>query len=81
MTYYVIFNKSELGLVDFNQTMQSNSNHLRYDINNEMTFVKWEGATPAFVELLSTKTGIYDHDAMMLQLQGAIWQTGVVPPQ
>lgn len=81
MRQYVIFNSNEINQVDFNQTIESNKDTLRYDINNEMTFVKWEGTEPAFVANLTTKIGIFNQTAMEQQLAGAIWQTGVVPSQ
>jgi hypothetical protein len=80
MRHYVIFNKSELGLVDFNQTVESNLSTLRYSRDGELTFVKWEGSEPSFVSTLTTKVGVYNQTEMLDILTGPNWRGDIVTP-
>lgn len=70
---YMIFNVSEIDVVDFSQVLQSSAETLRYSVDGTKTFVKWEGATPSSVEALTTKEGPYNHSEMLSLMQGVEW--------
>jgi hypothetical protein len=56
---YVIFNVSELPLVDFSKVLEESSARMIRSLDLTKTIVKWEGETPDFVNNLTTKEGIY----------------------
>jgi len=66
---YVIINTSEVGTVDFSQVMETSANSLRYSLDDSQTFVKFDGATPSF---LDGKTQ-YDHSQIRTILAGTDW--------
>jgi hypothetical protein len=70
--HYAIFSSSEIPLIDFTQVMQTSAETLRFSINGEKTFVKWDGATPETVSKLTTHI-LYNHDEMMSVLSTAEW--------
>lgn len=63
---YVIFNVSELPLVDFNEVLETSQDTVRKSIDETKTFVKWNGETiPPSVDALTTKEGPYTHSEML----------------
>lgn len=70
---YMIFNVSEIDVIDFSQVLQSSTETLRYSVDGTKTFVKWEGATPSSVEALTTKEGPYTHNEMLVLMQSVEW--------
>lgn len=59
--------------VDFTQVMETSSNTLRYSLDGSNTFVKYEGAQPAFLE---GKTE-YTHTEILSILSGPEWTSNV----
>lgn len=49
---YVIIDTDEVSSVDFSQVLETNADTLRYNVDpaGTKTFVKFEGATPDFLE-------------------------------
>ncbi len=72
MRKYVIINADEVGSVDFSQVLETSSDTLRYSLDESKTFVKFNGATPSFLE---GKTQ-YPHSEIVatLQDQSQGWQ-------
>ncbi len=72
MRKYVIINADEVGSVDFSQVLETSSDTLRYSLDESKTFVKFNGATPSFLE---GKTQ-YTHSEIVatLQDQSQGWQ-------
>ena len=66
---YVIINASEVGSVDFSQVNETSENTLRYSLDGSQTFVKFDGATPSFLE---GKTS-YTHSEILTILNGEDW--------
>ena len=66
---YVIINASEVGSVDFSQVNETSANTLRYSLDGTQTFVKFDGATPSF---LDGKTS-YTHSEILTILGGTDW--------
>ena len=70
---FMIFNVSELNLIDFTQVLETSIDTVRRSIDGTLTFVKWEGITPECVEGLSTKEGPYNYDEILTILNGPEW--------
>jgi len=66
---YIIITKDEVASVDFNQVLETSANTLRYNNDGTKTFVKFEGATPGF---LDGKTQ-YTHDEILTELGKSEW--------
>tara|TARA_Y100000310_G_scaffold173587_1_gene173722 strand:- start:1832 stop:2074 length:243 start_codon:yes stop_codon:yes gene_type:complete len=66
---YIIINASEVGSVDFSQVHETSENTLRYSLDGSQTFVKFDGATPSFLE---GKTS-YTHSEILTILNGEDW--------
>ena len=70
---YVIFNVSELPLVDFSKVLEESSARMIRSLDLTKTIVKWEGETPDFVNNLTTKEGIYILEEIWQILKGPEW--------
>ena len=71
---YVIFNRTELHLIDFTQVLETSSETLRSSIDNEKTFVKYEGEMPQSLQALTTASQPYTHDEILGILNTSEWQ-------
>ena len=71
--HYVIFNTSELPLIDFNEVMETSAETVRLSTDESKTFVKYEGEMPPSVQSLTTKTGPYTHDEILEILGTEEW--------
>jgi hypothetical protein len=70
---FMIFNVSELPLIDFTQVCETSENTVRRSVDATLTFVKWDGAIPSSVEALTTKQGPYTYDEILTILSGPEW--------
>ena len=70
---FMIFNVSELPLIDFNQVHETSQDTVRRSVDATLTFVKWDGAIPSSVEALTTKQGPYTYDEILTILSGPEW--------
>ena len=71
---YIIFNMSEIDSVDFNQVMEDSQETIRKSIDEQKTFVKWEGAKiPSSLSGLQTKEGPYSHSEMLKIMSTKEW--------
>ena len=66
---YVILNASDVPSIDFDQVLETSADTLRFSLDGSQTFVKFEGATPSF---LDGKTQ-YDHSEILTILAGPEW--------
>ena len=71
---WVIFDTSETGSIDFSQVMELDENHLRLNISESRTFVKYEGSQPSSVTSLTSKSEEYTHSEILSILTGSEWQ-------
>lgn len=71
--HYVIFDASELQLIDFNEVMETSIETVRLSTDGLKTFVKYEGDMPPSVQSLTTKTGPYTHDEILEILGTEEW--------
>tara|TARA_R110002020_G_scaffold20260_2_gene69280 strand:+ start:2065 stop:2292 length:228 start_codon:yes stop_codon:yes gene_type:complete len=47
---YVIIDADEVSSVDFSQVFETSAQTLRFSLDGEQTFVKFEGSTPDFLD-------------------------------
>ena len=70
----MIFNISELPLIDFTQVLETSIDTVRKSVDETKTFVKWDGdVTPSSVDSLTTKEGPYTYEEILNILQGPEW--------
>ena len=77
---FMIFNVSELPLIDFTQVHETSQDTVRRSVDATLTFVKWDGATPSSVEALTTKQGPYTYDEILTILSGPEWTSNEMIP-
>jgi len=70
---FMIFNVSELPQIDFTQVCETSIDTVRKSIDGTKTFVKWDGAIPSSVEVLTTKEGPYTYEEILTILAGPEW--------
>jgi len=71
---FMIFNISELNLIDFSEVLETSIDTIRKSIDGTKTFVKWNGDTiPPSVSILTTKEGPYTYDEIISILDTPEW--------
>ena len=75
MNTYIIINMTEIGLVDFNEILETSEATLRLSVNGLQTVIKWEGNEPSFVATLSSYDGPYTHSEILAIMATAAWET------
>lgn len=71
---FMIFNVSELPLIDFSQVLETSIDTVRKSVDETKTFVKWDGNTiPSSVDSLTTKEGPYTYEEILVILSGPEW--------
>ena len=71
---FMIFNVSELELIDFSQVLETSIDTVRKSMDGTKTFVKWDGNNiPSSVESLTTKQGPYTYTEIIDILNGPEW--------
>jgi hypothetical protein len=66
---YILFNTSDLSIIDFNQVAQTSVETLRYSVDGTKTIIKFKGATPSF--LIGEPQ--YDREEILNILRGEEW--------
>ena len=56
---------TEIGLVDFNEVLETSEQTLRLSVNDLQTVLKWNGNEPSFVSTLSSYDGPYTHSEIL----------------
>jgi hypothetical protein len=78
--YYVIFNVSELGKIDFTQVFETSIDTVRKSVDETLTFVKYAtDEMPSSVASLDTKQGPYSHEEILEIMLTPEW-TSPEPP-
>jgi hypothetical protein len=71
---FLIFNVSELHIVDFSQVLETSSNTVRKSTDGQKTFIKWNSQVePSFVNSLTTKEGPYNYEEFLNILSTSEW--------
>jgi len=74
MRKFMIFNVSELELIDFTQVCETSIDTVRKSVDETKTFVKWDSIEiPSSVENLTTKDGPYTYEEILTILAGPEW--------
>jgi hypothetical protein len=72
---YVIFNVSELNLIDFTQVLETSVDTVRRSVDGTLTFVKWEGNIPSCVQSLTTKSNYFTYTEILEIMSTEEWKT------
>ena len=70
---YLIIPVSELTKVNFDEVLETSAETVRKSIDQTKTFVKWDGAEPAFVATISGAEGPYTYEEILDILTGVEW--------
>ena len=70
---FMIFNVSELQDINFTEVLETSIDTVRKSVDEQKTFVKWDGAMPECVTNLVTKEGPYTYDEIILILDTPEW--------
>ena len=70
---FMIFNVSELGMIDFTQVLETSEETVRKSVDGTKTFVKWDGSMPQCVIDLTTSEGPYTYDEILQILSTPEW--------
>jgi len=76
---FMIFNVSELNLVDFTKVEETSIDTVRKSVDQNKTFCKWDGTTPEFFNEMTTKEGPYTYPEILNILATPEW-TDPNPP-
>ena len=70
---FVIFNVTELPLIDFNQVYETSIDTVRKSVDETQTFVKYDIPEPSSVTALTTKSIEYTYDEILQILATPEW--------
>ena len=70
---FMIFNISELPLIDFTQVCETSVDTVRKSVDGTKTFVKWDGNMPECIQNLTTKEGPYTYTEILEILSTPEW--------
>jgi len=70
---FMIFNVSELNLVDFTKVHETSAETVRKSVDGTKTFCKWDGSTPDFFNSMTTKEGPYSYTQILAILATPEW--------
>jgi hypothetical protein len=70
---FVIFNVTELPLIDFNQVYETSIDTVRKSVDGTQTFVKYDLPEPSSVTALTTKSIEYTYDEILTILATPEW--------
>jgi hypothetical protein len=70
---FVIFNVTELPLIDFNQVYETSIDTVRKSVDETQTFVKYDIPEPSSVTALTTKSIEYTYDKKLTILATPEW--------
>lgn len=70
---FVIFDVTEIGLIDFQQVHETSLETLRKNVDGTKTFVKYDMPQPSSVAALTTKSPEYTYHQILDILTGSEW--------
>ncbi len=73
MNTYIIINMTEIGLVNFNEVLETSEATLRLSLDETQTVLKWNGSEPSFVSSLSSYDGPYTHSEILTIMATPAW--------
>jgi hypothetical protein len=72
---FVIFDVTELSLVDFDQVYETSIETVRKSVDEIKTFVKYDLPQPSFFDLITTKSIEYTYEEILNILSGPEWNS------
>ena len=75
--HYIIFNSSDLNLIDFNEVFETSAETCRFSVDGSKVFVKYEGEMPLSVFSLPEKSVEYSHSEILDILSGSEWSESI----
>tara|TARA_R110001632_G_scaffold401_2_gene1301 strand:+ start:421 stop:660 length:240 start_codon:yes stop_codon:yes gene_type:complete len=73
MSTYIIINITEIGLIDFNEVLETSQSTIRISVDGTQTVLKSNGSEPSFVASLSSYDGPYTHSEILTIMATAAW--------
>ena len=73
MSTYIIINITEIGLIDFNEVLETSQSTIRISVDGTQTVLKWNGSEPSFVSSLSSYDGPYTHSEILTIMATPAW--------
>ena len=70
---FMIFNVSELNIIDFTQVEETSIDTVRKSVDGTKTFVKWDGPTPACITNLTTAEPFFSHEEILALMATSAW--------
>jgi hypothetical protein len=70
---FVAFNSSEINKIDFNYILETDETTLRKSADGSLTFVKWTGSTPSFIQNLTTKQNTSGYNQLSSDINSSGW--------
>ena len=70
---FVIFEVTELPLIDFNQVYETSIDTVRKSVDGTQTFVKYDMPEPSSIAALTTKSQEYTYDEILQILATPEW--------
>tara|TARA_R110000782_G_scaffold217985_1_gene305362 strand:+ start:288 stop:506 length:219 start_codon:yes stop_codon:yes gene_type:complete len=64
---------TEIGLVDFNDVLETSQSTIRISVDGTQTVLKWKGSEPSFVANLSSYDGPYTHSEILTIMATSAW--------
>ena len=80
MSTYIIINMTEVGLVDFNEVLETSEETLRLSVDSFQAVLKLNGNEPSFVATLSSYDGPYTHSEILTIMATPEWTDPANPP-
>ena len=70
---YLVFNMSEIDVIDFEQVLETSEQSLRKNNDGTKSFIKWASEIPLFVDNLEFKEGPYTYIEIKEILNSEEW--------
>jgi hypothetical protein len=70
---YIIFSVTEINKINLDEVSENLVNHLRKNIDNTKTIVKWYGDTPPCILQLTTIQGFYNYEEIIAEMNKPEW--------
>jgi len=71
--HWVIISSDDVPIIDFNEVMETYAETLRYSVDGTLTFVKYDGAMPASIDALPSKSQEYSYSEISAILSAEEW--------
>lgn len=71
---YLIINASEISKIDFEQTVITSKETLRFSVDGLKAIIEWDGNEPTFLPNLSYKDGPYEVEEIRNIIATPEWQ-------